>query len=81
MQVLGFFNSSLSGKVAGTVLLGGAVYLSLRYLNRYWRNRKIQSITQEQTQEQTQNTTQEPNQQESQETTQETTQETLTENN
>tara|TARA_Y100001970_G_scaffold280883_1_gene390600 strand:- start:1648 stop:1866 length:219 start_codon:yes stop_codon:yes gene_type:complete len=65
MQVCGFLNSNISGKVAGTLLLGGALYLSITYLSRYWRNRKeqaqitAQETTQETTQEETQETAQE----------------------
>ncbi len=69
MQVCGFLNSNISGKVAGTLLLGGALYLSITYLSRYWRNRKEQAqIT---AQETTHETTQETTQEETQETAQE----------
>ena len=42
MQLSGLLNSNLSARITGTLLLGSALYLSVKYLNRCWNNRKNQ---------------------------------------
>ena len=46
MQLSGLFNSGLSAKVVGTFILGGVVYVSFVYLNRYWKKRNVQTTPQ-----------------------------------
>jgi len=52
MQLSGLLNSNFSARITGTLLLGGALYLSVKYLNRCWKNKNNQ-VTQkvEETQE------------------------------